>query len=569
MLRIRNKDDLFTVGTSPWRSRNKRRNLQQYSSTRREQNPQIFSQRNGSSILNPWVIGDIEESAASESSPSDDRSEIEVLNDEVGVSVPSLLASPRPIESHERELRLLRSYREKDIDDRSNETVDVTLHIQGGPQAIKVVDSERLGLYVSPTNMRNGEKAAQEGFCRDPGPCPHGERIGIERGSFVYLHQGTEGVTRQDSSEREGTESPQARFNNSFLFNNLNRIRYSPPRTRGASDNLKPHKPLTPSNVQSPSLTTAPTAISHPLCLGTRTRLLSPPQELEMPGRSKYPCIFRGSRPGEALSSFNIPDRPLVRARKRAAEEAGVTLEEYARGNYRPKRIRDEEGQGSTRPLTSKPKKKRKKSQNSNASRKKARKATISKGKTQAGKRPLSDHGQSGGVEGENGNIEPSIAPENQNSISGRRTSPRNKPSSTITNQSRTSPIMPRKQSKKPPPGSQQTKSEAIRQQTAAVSSSSSSAHIAAEESQKQLRCSSSPERPTTISEITDEEIEERKTQVPDRAATQTINRLFFTPRPGRLLTREEMSRFLDPDLLPRFNPALRKPSDPPKPTKK
>ncbi|KAK6341339.1 hypothetical protein TWF696_008417 [Orbilia brochopaga] len=47
----------------------------------------------------------------------------------------------------------------------------------------------------------------------------------------------------------------------------------------------------------------------------------------------------------------------------------------------------------------------------------------------------------------------------------------------------------------------------------------------------------------------------------PNPARVKDLERLFFGPRPQRLLTMEEMSRFIDPMKLTRFNPALRRPA--------
>ncbi|KAF3913638.1 hypothetical protein ABW21_db0204664 [Orbilia brochopaga] len=53
----------------------------------------------------------------------------------------------------------------------------------------------------------------------------------------------------------------------------------------------------------------------------------------------------------------------------------------------------------------------------------------------------------------------------------------------------------------------------------------------------------------------------EEKIFVPDTAKVEELDRLFFGPRPQRVLSMEEMSRFIDPMKLTRFNPALKKPA--------
>ncbi|EPS38168.1 hypothetical protein H072_8051 [Dactylellina haptotyla CBS 200.50] len=50
----------------------------------------------------------------------------------------------------------------------------------------------------------------------------------------------------------------------------------------------------------------------------------------------------------------------------------------------------------------------------------------------------------------------------------------------------------------------------------------------------------------------------EKRFFTPRRADTGHLNRLFFAPQPPILFSREQMSRFIDPMLLTRFNPALR-----------
>ncbi|RVD85605.1 uncharacterized protein DFL_003922 [Arthrobotrys flagrans] len=516
MLRIRSKDDFFVGGTSPWLSQNRRRNRKRYLGTWQEHNQRQFPRENGSSILDPWIIDDIEGLVASEARQKNPRQSIEALVDEVEVFNSSLHAQ------HQLSRRL-RSSRRNNTDDKSNERAETTFSHREGSYTMGARDDEGLGFSMTSSPMGTGEKAIGKTCYQNASPYGLGEEIETEKTNTVEPSESPEEGTGQSPSKRGDPEGPQARFNNNSLFNGPISMEYSSLRkTEGDLGNIKFHKPPTPSNSQSSSLATFFPITKHLPSSDTPTEPSLSPQESEVPGRSKYPCIFKGSRSGQ--------DTPPATA--------------------------------------SKPKKKRKKSQMTSTWKKRAKRATAPKTKVEARDSPASENGQSDRVEGGDNGVEFSIVPDNNHNLACEHgTSPATviEASSPISILSKTPSVMSRQPSKEPPSGRQPAESKATCQSTVAAAASPSLPASETPENSQQARYVDSPERPTTISEITNDEIEERKVFVPDRVAVRDLNRLFFTPRPARLLTREEMSRFLDPNLLPRFNLALRKPSEPEK----
>ncbi|KAF3223383.1 hypothetical protein TWF191_006396 [Orbilia oligospora] len=257
-------------------------------------------------------------------------------------------------------------------------------------------------------------------------------------------------------------------------------------------------------------------------------------------------------------------EMPVTRAYKRAAEVAGVTFEEHARADFQPKRTKVNDGQDNYTPpaATSKLEKKTQRPQRKSMHRNQTKRTTYSPSM-------VNGTGQSGVVEGGDNGIEWAIALSNNLNLTythGTLPAAANEASSPVNIPSKPHSIMPRRKPKELLSSRQPADDKATHQPATTVPDilppSLSVSGTPENSQQQQERHLHSPERPTTISEITDEEeAKEEKVFVPDRAAVQSLSRLFFTPRPERLLTREEMSRFLDPDLLPRFNPALRRPT--------
>ncbi|KAF3167247.1 hypothetical protein TWF788_011415 [Orbilia oligospora] len=264
-------------------------------------------------------------------------------------------------------------------------------------------------------------------------------------------------------------------------------------------------------------------------------------------------------------SRQNIGKREGSRnSQARAAEVAGVTFEDHARADFQPKRTKVNDGQDNYTPpaATSKLEKKTQRPQRKSMHRNQTKRTTYSPSM-------VNGTGQSGVVEGGDNGIEWAIALSNNLNLTythGTLPAAANEASSPVNIPSKPHSIMPRRKPKELLSSRQPADDKATHQPATTVPDilppSLSVSGTPENSQQQQERHLHSPERPTTISEITDEEeAKEEKVFVPDRAAVQSLSRLFFTPRPERLLTREEMSRFLDPDLLPRFNPALRRPT--------
>ncbi|KAK6358255.1 hypothetical protein TWF730_007605 [Orbilia blumenaviensis] len=564
MIRIRSKEDFFLDGASPCLNQNRRRNRMRFSGIWQEKSQ--VSCGVGGSVSNPWVIDDtVAEHEASEPRPGNLKCGTRIIAN--GMSNPPSSTSLRLIESQQELTLRLKEPREWRFDTHKNSEAEVNLALQETARMSSFRASGKSDFSETTTwryideGHENSLQVVGEGV-ENPEALMVGSEKNIERGAEL-------------SAENLGvTQNSQIQFDHSPRPSPSSRIEYLRP--RGDFGNRRLQRPTTSSNPQSPSSIRYSSDPKHHILLHLDTSIISPSQQSNMPSHSKYPCIFRGSRPGEPSSSPGIAHRPLVRARKRAAEEAGLTLEEYARG-VQPKIIRTDGPEDAPPPPADagRRKGKRRKPQTETRRRTKRAQRTMpnlnSDGKTRNTPSPSQlENGQGEGVGGVDSSVGSPIAPDNnQNLAHGRGTSPLTDTSSTISILSRTPSIMSRQPSEEPLPGTQLTEDGAARQQNVPAAAAVSPASRTPEDSQQQTRYLDSPERPTTISDLTDDEVEERRVFVPDRAAVQNINRLFFTPRPETLLTREEMSRFLDPNLLPRFNPALKRVSEPSKPTKK
>ncbi|KAK6501528.1 hypothetical protein TWF481_009365 [Arthrobotrys musiformis] len=527
MIRIRSKEDLFHKGVSPWHSRNKCRNRKQYVGTWQERNQgQLLLQGSGNSVLDPWVIYDSEETGAVETEAKGPQPTIGAVADEALVSSSPHPTNQCPVRVHQERLRGPGSPKEDGLEDRANERV---------ADMFPVPDID-IAQMVTTINDRHPE-------------------INIA-------------LSTSNPDEFRG---PQERLNSisSFVNQSSGSLEFS---SRMIDDELyndiNSHGPLSSTNPRpdSNSLCYLLSATEQPLPSNTQM------QTGQMSSQLKYPCIIRGLRPGQSTSSSSIADQ--------ATREASAPLEEYASGAYEPKRAITNPTASAPVATTRKPKKKRKRSQTTAARKRRAKKSTTSNTRARASDTPPLENGENGDAWGGEHSVKTLIALDNniyQSSARDRETSPSaitEVSSSAISVLSRTPSIMSTKSSQEALSRPQRTESEAVRQQTATLASSSPSLESVAqqEHSEQEPRYLGSPERPTTISEISDDEIEAKKFFVPNRAAVQNLNRLFFTPHPQSLLTREEMSRFINPDLLSRFNPALRRPSrnlSPPKPLRK
>ncbi|KAF3078035.1 hypothetical protein TWF594_004711 [Orbilia oligospora] len=514
MIRIRSKEDFFIGGTSPWLSQNRRRNRKQYIGTWQEQNQLQFLKGNGSPQLNPWVIDDIEKLEVKEARLKNSKSDNGAFIDEADAFKPSPLAQYQ--------------VPGQPIDERQNERVKTISPPRGVPKQKRNENEECPRGFPTP-GPKEKDKNAIDKACYENESLPIHEEQGVEEEEInpFQLNESLMESSRQNISKREGPENSQARLKNRSPFNDFNSI-------EGSFCNIEPHTPLTNQN---PRSSPSPTKVQlirsiHPL-LGIQRHPWLSPRESEM---------------------------PVTRAYKRAAEVAGVIFEEHARADFQPKRIKINDGQDNYNPpaATSKLEKKTQRSQRASMHRNQIKRTTYS---------PSMVNVQSNGVEGGDNGIEWAIALSNNLNLTYTQGTPpaaANEASSPVNILPKPHSIMHRRQPKDLLSSRQSADVKATHQPATAAPDilppSLSVSRTLENSQQQQAGHLHSPERPTTISEITDEEeAKERKVIVPDRAAVQSLNRLFFTPRPERLLTREEMSRFLDPDLLPRFNPALRR----------
>ncbi|KAK6518043.1 hypothetical protein TWF506_005208 [Arthrobotrys conoides] len=544
MLRIRSKEDFFISGTSPWASQSKRRSRKQYVGTWQERNEQQCLKGSGSSILDPGVIDDIENLVVSEVGPKKPRPTNEVLIDEAEISSPSPLAREQ--------------VSGQSVDNKSDKRAETTFPLREPPKRTKSGDGKGLGLVSTPSSpkefscgSRLQDKTTKEDgniiemTCHeDTSPSIYGnEKVELKKTNPVDLGKRSAEGSQQNSSKGSRPEIPQTTFNNRFLFNDSSNIKPLPSMIEGISCNIKSHKSPTKPNSQPSSPIDSPLVKTSNLLKDIQTQLPLP-QESEM---------------------------PFTRAYKRAAEVSGVALEEETRADHQPKRIRVNDMQDTPPAATSKLKKKGRKLQGAHTHRKQVDRTTTVGVKVQTTNSPSLEISQNDRIESGDKGMEWAIALSNNLNPTYRlETSPSAVPEASsghISILPKTPLIMPRNPSKEPfsSPRAQLVESKVASQSNASSSAAAlpSSLPISrtSANSQQKMGYIDSPERPTIISEVSDEKFEKRKIFVPDHAAVQSLNRLFFTPRPERLLTREEMSRFLDPDLLPRFNPALRRPA--------
>ncbi|EGX52056.1 hypothetical protein AOL_s00043g446 [Orbilia oligospora ATCC 24927] len=519
MIRIRSKEDFFIGGTSPWLSQNRRRNRKQYIGTWQEQNQLQFLKGTGVPQLNTWVIENIENLEVKEARLKKSKPDDGALIDEADVPKPSPLAQYQ--------------VPEQSIDERQNGGVNTIIPPRAVSKQMRNENEEDLGIYLT-LSPKEKDRNAINKACYENRSLPIHEEQDVEEEEInaLQLSESLMESHRQSIGKPEGPENSQARLKNRSPFNDFNSI-------EGCFCNIEPHTPPTNQNPQS-----SPSSTKFSL-----TKNIHPSSSIQ-----KHPWLS----PRES-------EMPVTRAYKRAAEVAGVNFEEHVRADFQPKRIKVNDGQDNYNPpaATSKLEKKTQRPQRASMHRNQIKRTTYS---------PSMVHVQSDGVEGGDNGIEWAIALSNNLNLTYTHGTPpaaANEASSPINILSKPHSIMPRRQPKELLSSRQPAVPadvKATHQPATAASDmlppSLSVSGTPENSQQQQARHLHSSERSTTISEITDEEeAKERKVLVPDRAAVQSLNRLFFTPRPERLLTREEMSRFLDPDLLPRFNPALRRPT--------
>ncbi|KAF3196991.1 hypothetical protein TWF679_003814 [Orbilia oligospora] len=520
MIRIRSKEDFFIGGTSPWLGQSRRRNRKQYIGTWQEQNllQPRFLKENGGPQLNPCIINDIEKLKVKEARPEKSKPENGPLIDEADAFGASPLAQYQ--------------VPGQPADERRNEKVKTILPLQGVSKQMRNKNEESLEGFLTLSSKQEGRNTIDKACYEDMSLVIYGEQdVGVKEIDPLQLSESLTESSRQNIGKREGSRNSQARLKNCSPLNDYNSIEKS-------FCNIEPHTPATNQNSRSsPSPTKFPLIKNiHPL-LGIQTHSWLSPRESEM---------------------------PVTRAYKRAAEVAGVTFEDHARADFQPKRTKVNDGQDNYTPpaATSKLEKKTQRPQRKSMHRNQTKRTTYSPSM-------VNGTGQSGVVEGGDNGIEWAIALSNNLNLTythGTLPAAANEASSPVNIPSKPHSIMPRRKPKELLSSRQPAGDKATHQPATTVPDilppSLSVSGTPENSQQQQERHLHSPERPTTISEITDEEeAKEEKVFVPDRAAVQSLSRLFFTPRPERLLTREEMSRFLDPDLLPRFNPALRRPT--------